>query len=110
MTRPGALPVIAATLAAFLATLAFLAVRVRTGHDPALGAMAASAPVPPVRHVLVRRLVERRVVITIKPAPQGGSAPVTSGTAPQIAASTSSLPAAAPAPAPAPPPVATRSS
>lgn len=109
MTRPGPLPVVAATLAAFLATLAFLAVRVRTGHDPALGAMAASAPAPPVRHVLVRRLVERRVVITIKPAPQGGSAPVTSGAAPQIAAS-SSLPAAAPAPAPAPPPVATRSS
>lgn len=108
--RLGPLPVIAATLAAFLATLTFLAVRVRTGHDPALGAMAASAPAPPVRHVLVRRLVERRVVISIKPAPQDGSAPVTNGTAPQIAASTSAPTAAAPAPAPAPPPVATRSS
>ena len=70
--RLGPLPVVVAALAAFLATLTFLAVRVRTGHDPALGSMEASAPAPPVRHVLVRRLVERRVVIKIKPAPEGG--------------------------------------
>ena len=110
MTRPGPLPVIAAAVAAFLATLTFLAVRVRSGHDPALGSIAASTPAPPVRHVLVRRLVERRVVITINPAPQAKSAPVTSAAAPQIAASTSAPTTAAPAPVPAPPPVATRSS
>ena len=111
--RLGPLPVVVAALAAFLAMLTFLAVRVRTGHDPALKSMEASAPAPPVRHVLVRRLVERRVVIKIKPAPEpDDGAPATSEPATPTAASTPSptVSASAPAPAPAPAPVATRSS
>ena len=111
--RLGPLPVVVAALAAFLAMLTFLAVRVRTGHDPALASNAASAPAPPVRHVLVRRLIERRVVIKIKPAPEpDDGAPATTQAPTPTTASTSS-PAqseSAPAPAPAPAPVATRSS
>ena len=107
--RLGPLPVVVAALAAFLAMLTFLAVRVRTGHDPALASNAASAPAPPVRHVLVRRLIERRVVIKIKPAPEpddGAPAPTPTTASTSSPAQSTSAPALAPAPAP----VATRSS
>jgi hypothetical protein len=106
MTR-SALAVVAVALGVFLAMLTFLAVRVRTGHDPALGAAVAPAPAP--RRVLVRRLVERRVLITVKRPSEEAS-----GTAAQVqsasAAPASPAPASTPARPPAPAPVATRSS
>lgn len=111
--RLGPLPVVVAALAAFLAMLTFLAVRVRTGHDPALASNAASAPAAAPRQVLVRRLIERRVVIKIKPVPEPDDrAPATTHAPTPTTASTSSpaVSASAPAPAPAPAPVATRSS
>ena len=107
--RLGPLPVVVAALAAFLAMLTFLAVRVRTGHDPALASNAASAPAAAPRQVLVRRLVERRVVIKIKPAPEpddGAPAPTPTTASTSSPAQSTSAPALAPAPAP----VATRSS
>ena len=107
--RLGPLPVVVAALAAFLAMLTFLAVRVRTGHDPALASNAASAPAAAPRQVLVRRLIERRVVIKIKPAREpddGAPAPTPTTASTSSPAQSTSAPALAPAPAP----VATRSS
>jgi hypothetical protein len=108
MTR-SALAVVAVALGVFLAMLTFLAVRVRTGHDPALGAAVAPAPAPAPRRVLVRRLVERRVLITVKRPSEEAS-----GTAAQVqsasAAPASPAPASTSARPPAPAPVATRSS
>jgi hypothetical protein len=106
MTK-SALPVVAVALCVFLGTLTFLAVRVRTGHDPALGAAAAPAPAPAPRRVLLRRIVERRVLITVKrPSDEasGTATPV------QSASPASASPAPASPPAPLPAPVATRSS
>lgn len=60
--RRGALGVIWASAAVFLAVLALLAVRVAKGADPALRARAAAVPLP-ARRVLVRRVYERRVII-----------------------------------------------
>jgi hypothetical protein len=58
----GALGVIWAAAAVFLALMALLALRVAAGQDPALRARAAVAPLPP-RRVLVRRIYERRVIV-----------------------------------------------
>jgi len=58
----GALGVIGASVAVFLAVLALLAVRVAKGEDPALRARAAAVPLP-ARRVLVRRVYERRVIV-----------------------------------------------
>jgi hypothetical protein len=62
----GALGVLWASAAIFLALLALLATRVATGRDPALRAHAA-APVP-ARRVLIRRVYERRVIVHLPPS------------------------------------------
>lgn len=62
----GALGVLWAAAAGFLALLALLALRVADGQDPALRARAAAAPLPP-RRVLVRRVYERRVIVHLPP-------------------------------------------
>jgi hypothetical protein len=120
--RIPALPVVWVAGAAFLALFAGLAMQLRHGHDPVLGAgrtEAAAAVVP--RRVLVRRIVERRVIVRVIPAPTAPAAPSAAGapTATSVPWSTSSAAQAlgpapapapvAPAPAPAAPPV-TRSS
>jgi hypothetical protein len=51
----------------FLAVLALLATRVASGQDPALRARAAAAPLPP-RRVLIRRVIERRVIVHLPPS------------------------------------------
>jgi len=89
------------SLAGFFALLAVLAVQVRAGEDPALGAAETPAAAAPARRVVVHRVVLRRVVVT-DPAPRrsvasGGPAP-RGGTAPAAPAPV----AAAPAPPPAP--------
>ncbi len=120
--RPSAFPVVAAGLASFLAVLTFLGIRVKTGHDPALGPAVAQTQTPAPRRVLVRRVEERRVLITLKPpkeAVYGGSggAPAqqaaVSASPPAAEPESTPAPSAAPTPAPSPspsPPVATRSS
>jgi len=102
--RPGPAGVMLASLGAFFALLAILAVQVRAGEDPALGPAKPAAE----RRVIVHRVVLRRVVVT-KPAPRS-SAPAAS--APPVSAPAPSAPApSAPAPAPAAPaPVTTGSS
>jgi hypothetical protein len=89
----------AGSLALFAVVLSFLALQLRAGRDPALGA----GPPPAPKRVLVKR-VENRVVVERVVGEEadegddsGGSSAVTSV-------------AAAPTPAPAPAPVTTRSS
>lgn len=117
--RPGPLPVAAATLATFLVIVTLLAMQLRNGRDPALGAgpggSNASQAAP--KRVLVKRIVKRKVIVRLipgetsggaqlaaggaaAPAPAGaGAAPVTSAPAPAAAAP---APAAAAPSAPAP--------
>jgi hypothetical protein len=112
--RPiGPLPVWTAAAGAFCVALAALALQVRAGADPALG---AAKPVVPAQvasarpEVVVRRLEERRVVTHVVDAPAVQAAGGTGGAG--VAPSPASAPAvaAAPAPAPAPAPAVTRAS
>jgi hypothetical protein len=112
--RPAARPgrpspgwVFTAALGAFLIALALLAVQVRAGRDPAIGARPEANPTAEPRRILVRRVVRTTVVTHVTP-----------GTAPPPTTSVATAPAApaapalaAPAPAaPAPAPVTTRAS
>jgi hypothetical protein len=63
----GALAVLWVAVAVFLVLLALLALRVAGGQDPALRARAAAIPLPP-RHILVRRIYERRVIVHLPPS------------------------------------------
>ncbi len=64
---PGALAALWSAAAVFLALLALLATRVASGQDPALRARAAATPIAP-RRVLVRRVIERRVIVHLPPS------------------------------------------
>jgi hypothetical protein len=97
--RPNRLPVATIAAALFCVVLIYLALQIRAGQDPAIG---ASEPAPAARPVVVRRIVVRRIVE--QPAP----ATVPGGAALAPAPAGSSAPAAAPVdvtPAPAPAPV-----
>jgi hypothetical protein len=121
--KPGAFPVIAASLGLFLAITALLAFQMRAGADPALGkgepqVQAAATPAAP-RRVLIRRVIVTRIVEHRRrrddgaPAPGAAAAPATaSAPAPSAPSAPAPAPAApAPAPAaPAPAPLITRSS
>jgi hypothetical protein len=73
----GPLTAVWITLSAFLALLAILAMRVASGHDPGLLALAAKTPLP-ARRVLVKRIYERVVVVHLPPnaPPQSASSSV----------------------------------
>jgi hypothetical protein len=103
--------VAAATLALFFATAALLVFQLRSGRDPALGSgtpVAATAPKPKPKRILIRKVIVTRVVHDApRPAP---TAPVQrTSTAPAAPAAPAPAPAA-PAPAPAPAPLTTQSS
>jgi len=124
--RPGGFGVGASALAAFLAILAVLALRMSAGKDPALGAgdpagpgLAAAKLKRPVIH---RKVVRLRVIhdpqvpepaapggagLAIAPPPAPSSFASPPPAAPQAAAP---APAPAPVPAPAPSPPVTSSS
>jgi hypothetical protein len=124
--KPSPFWLFAGSLAAFFALLAFLAVQLRTGGDPALGAPKPTATVaaPEPRRVIVHRVIVRKVIITdpaptpapvaVAPvAPAAPAAPTVRTVAPVVPAPAPVVraPAAAPAPArPAPAPVTTGSS
>ena len=94
--KPSPVGLLAGSLAAFFALLAFLAVQVRAGGDPALGPAKPAASAEP-RRVIVHRVILRRVIVT-ESAPRvaaGGEA--SGGGAPAPAAAGSSAPAPAPA-------------
>ena len=94
---PGGLPVLAAVGSAFCVLLTFLALQLRAGGDPAIGAGEPVArPETVVRRVVVRRVVDR--------------APDRAGSPPSPAPASAPVAAPVPAPAPAPAPVTTRAS
>ena len=76
--RPGAAPVFWVSLLLFCVLLGLLTYRFSIGQDPS-GAGASAAPAPPVRKVIVRR-----VVTTVIPAGPGAATSAT-GTAPPVA-------------------------
>lgn len=87
------------TLSAFLCVLAFLAARMQSGHDPALGAAATPASEQLVRRRLV---IKRKVVhVTVEPA-DPVTTPRMSSSSPAPAPISTAPPAPVPAPAPAP--------
>jgi hypothetical protein len=99
--KPSPFWLVTGSLAAFFVLLAFLAVQVRAGGDPALGApkQAAVATAEP-RRVIIHRVIVRRVIVT-DPAPT--PAPVAAAPAPVVRAPAPVAPAPAPvrvAPAP----------
>jgi len=110
MTERRPLPVAAIAGALFCIVLLALALQVRAGADPAIGAGQQAAAKPP-RPVIVRRVILKRIVEIVPAsgsvAPAGGDAapaPAAGGVAAPAAtpAASALAPAAAPAPAPAP--------
>ena len=97
--RPGSVAVVLVAWVAFLAVFAGLAIQLREGRDPVLG---AQAPTVSAERPVLRRRVIRRVVITDR---RPAAAPAVLAAPP----ATSVVPASA-APAPAPAPVTTQSS
>lgn len=99
------LPAVAAVSAvAFAVVLALLAVQMRFGRDPVLGARAiAPAPLPP-RRVLVRRVIVKRVVVeVVRDEPSAAApAPTTLVASRRTVMPMAPPPTAAPPPAPAP--------
>ena len=94
--KPSPFGLLAGSLAAFFALLAFLAVQVRAGGDPALGPPKPAATAEP-RRVIVHRVIVRRIVVTDR-------APTRRTVERAAAGAGSSAPAPAPAsPAPAAP-------
>lgn len=117
------LTVVTAAGALFCVLLIWLALQVRAGADPAIGA-GTQAPVQQPRQIVVRRIVERRIVEEPAPAAGGAGGPAiaagaggpapAAGPTPAAAAPAATDPAPAasapPAPAPAPAPMVTRAS
>jgi hypothetical protein len=99
--RPAFWPTAIIASASFLLLFEFLAFQLTHGKDPALGGTASTAAPKPPRPVLIRRVVETRVV------PDGGTdsganTTVSSGSAASGGSAAGAVQAAAPAPAPAP--------
>ncbi len=109
---PGAAPVLTGAGAVFCVVLTYFALQMRAGEDPAIG--AGPQPKAQPRPVVVRRIIERRIVEAPPsgsgagaPAAAGGTGGGTAASVPAAAPAASSAPAAAaPAPAPAPAPAA----
>ena len=95
--RARSLPVATVAGAIFAVVLVYLALQVRAGHDPAIGAMKQSPAGDARRQVIVRRIIVRRVVVDDAP-PAPGS----------VARAAPARPAATPTAAP--PPVVSRGS
>jgi hypothetical protein len=108
------IPVAAIAGGLFCLVLIYLALQVRAGNDPAIGAGSQTAAASQPRQVIVRRVIIRRIVEEDAPAsarPAGGSGPAPAASAPATAAPPAPAAApAAPAPAPAPAPVVSRGS
>jgi uncharacterized membrane protein YgcG len=113
--RDGLVHVLTASAAIFMALFAFLAVQMREGKDPALGARKVADVQAPRRRVTVRRVIEQRVVVERDDGEgdgegdDGGGGGGRSSTSGMSGATAESAPSAAPArtPAPARAPVAT---
>jgi hypothetical protein len=71
--RSRGLPVATIAAALFLVVLIYLALQVRAGRDPAIGASKSAADVP--RQVSVRRIIVRRVIEDDAPRVPRAAAP-----------------------------------
>jgi hypothetical protein len=100
-SRPGFWPTAALAAASFLLMFEVLAFQLRHGNDPALGSAAPADPAKPPRPVLIRRVVETRVIAD---RGLGWSAPSVASSAGDATQSNSTATASAPSPAPAPAP------
>ncbi|MGK2956045.1 MAG: hypothetical protein ACSLFI_10295 [Solirubrobacterales bacterium] len=98
--KPSPVAVFLASAALFLGSLGFLSYQLAQGKDPALGTSVASVEKPKRPVVTVRRIIKRRVITTVVPAPAATSIPVSSGSAPSSSYSAPAPVAVAPAPAP----------
>jgi hypothetical protein len=81
--RPSFAPVLWGSVALFGVLFALLAYQLSAGNDPSLGGNAS-------RPVLVRKVVKRRIVTTIVPAPGAASVssgPLTTSSAPVVSSS-----------------------
>jgi hypothetical protein len=94
--RSRGLPVATIAAALFVVVLVYLALQLRAGRDPAIGASRSAANVP--RQVIVRRIIVRRVIEDDARRSRAAT-PAQPAATPAPAAG----PAPAPAPAPAPP-------
>ena len=94
-----------AALTVFAVVLIVLAWRMLGGDDPALGAgQTEQTAAAPAKHVIVRRIIRRRIVVTTDvPAASGPvatSGGARTGGSRRVAVSAAPAPAASPAPAP----------
>jgi hypothetical protein len=100
-SRPAFWPTAILVSASFLLMFEFLSFQLTHGKDPALGGSGSSAAAKPARPVLIRRVVNTRVVAD-GGSGTTGSTNVSSGSASSGSSAASGAAAAAPAPAPAP--------
>lgn len=100
-SRPAFWPTAILVSASFLLMFEFLSFQLTHGKDPALGGSASTAAAKPQRPVLIRRVVNTRVVAD-GGSGTTGSTDVSSGSASSGSSASSGAAAAAPAPAPAP--------
>jgi hypothetical protein len=96
--RSRGLPVATIAAALFLVVLVHLALQVRAGRDPAIGASKSAGNVP--RQVIVRRIIVRRVIEDDAPRAPRAAAPAQPAATPSPAAAPAPVPAKAPPPAP----------
>jgi hypothetical protein len=100
-SRPAFWPTAILASAAFLLLFEFLSFQLTHGKDPALSGSGTTAAAKPPRPVLIRRVVDTRV-IPDGGSGSGGGTTVSEGSASSGSSATSAAAAAAPAPAPAP--------
>jgi uncharacterized membrane protein YgcG len=101
-SKPAFWPTVIIVSASFLLLFEFLAFQLAHGRDPAVGgASSSAAAAKPPRPVLVRRVVETRVIAD-GGSDSGTSSAVSAGSASSGGSAASAAQAAAPAPAPAP--------
>jgi hypothetical protein len=107
--RSRSLPVVTIAGAVFCLLLIYLALQIRAGNDPSIGAGKQAATAAAPRQVIVRRIIERRVIEEDAPAGASsngsGAAAAASADSQPTASSAAPAAAAAPAPGPAPAPV-----
>ena len=99
-SRPAFWPTAILVSASFLLMFEFLSCQLTHGKDPALGSASTAAAKPP-RPVLIRRVVNTRVIADGGTGTSGETT-VSSGSASSASSAASGAVAAAPAPAPAP--------
>lgn len=107
-SKPAFWPTAIIVGAGFLLLFEFLAFQLAHGRDPAVGSSPSAVASKPPRPVLIRRVVDTRVIADAGSSP-GGRTTVSSGTASSGSSAASAAQATAPAPAPAAPVVSSSS-